>query len=357
MGSTYDPLVVKPEAGGTQQGGRKSRTFRERILIVGIGLLQVIGDPRWWPRDLPLPREKLLWRKIKRADPSKWPPPITEVGRAQRLKGLAEAQYDEARLWFLLTTQLYVVGAVLAGFAFLIEPARIQLTVATAACQIFAAFARIRAARLHSIAHQANWRALLLDAMEPTEAELERAVMFENTLSDGARRRAGVLPNYFTSDKDRGPERLIDNVRQTAFVTGALFGGAKVQAFFLVVVVVAIPLSGPIYWLTTGSSLPPEAGVLLVTAVLPLWDAIGRQRSWGAAAVTLEEVVESLRTTGDLRDALPQMVDAMTATAMAPPPPRTIYLRWLKEGLLDRWKLMRPKKGGGPPAPGPAADI
>jgi hypothetical protein len=262
----------------------------------------------------------------------------------QRLQALADAQYDETKLWFLLTTELYVLGAVLAGGAFLIAPARTALTFAAAACQICAAFARIRAARLHSIAHQADWRAMLLDAMGPTDAELERAAVIENAISDGARRRASVQPNHFTSTAPSGDRRLIDNLRQTAFITGALYGGAKVQAFFLASVVVLIPLAGPIYWLVTGTALPPQAGVLLVTAVLPLWDVIGRQRSWGAAANTLEHVAESLTNTRDVRDAMPLMVDAMTATAMAPPVPRSIRSRWLREGLEERWAMMSATK-------------
>jgi hypothetical protein len=176
--------------------------------------------------------------------------------------------------------------------------------------------------------------------MGPTEAELARAVVIENTLGDGARRRAGVVPNYFTSNEDPGGQRLVDNLRQTTFITAALYGGAKVQAYFLASVVVLIPLTGPIYWLVTGTALPPQAGVLLVTAVLPLWDVIGRQRSWRDAAATLDRVFESLKDSDDIRDTMPLMVDAMTATAMAPPIPRTIYSRWFKEGLKKRWEMI-----------------
>ncbi len=287
-----------------------------------------------------MPKRRLGWRTIKRAEPGSWPPPDTPAGRIDRLRALAEAQYGETKLWFLLVTDLYVGGAALAGAAFLIPSGRTWLTFSAAACQGLAAFARIRAVRLHAIAHEADWRALLLDAMGPTPAELDRAAMLENVISDGARRRAGVLANYYSSKETYGERRLIENLRQTAFLTGALYGGAKVQAFFLAAVVVLIPLIGPIYWLVTGTALPPEFGVLLVTAVLPLWDVIGRQRSWREAATTLERVVEGLRTTDDIRDALPLMVDAMTATAMAPPIPRTVYARWVKEGLRLRWKLM-----------------
>lgn len=332
--------AVATEPQGTQAEEREGRTHRQRLRVVGNGFLLLLGDPRWWPRDLRTPGPKLLWRTIKRADAAEWPPPDTPTGRSQALRGLAEAQYGETRFWFLLVTELYVLGAAFAGAAFLIAPARTWLTFSAAACQVLAAFARIRAARLHSIAHEADWRSLLLDALGPTPAELERAVMIENVISDGARRRAGILRDYYTSTADPGERRLIDNLRQTAFLTAALYGGAKVQAFFLASVVILIPLIGPIYWLVTGTALPPTFGVLLLTAVLPLWDVIGRLRSWRESAAVLERVVDSLRTTTDIRDVLPLMVDAMTATAMTPPIPRTVYARWFKEGLNRRWKLM-----------------
>lgn len=338
--SEYDQHAVAPGLGETSGENGGSGRHRQRLRRVGNGLLQLIGDPRWWPRDLKSPGEKLLWRTIKQADAGKWPPPETPTGRTERLRALAEAQYDETKLWFLLTTELYVAGAALAGAAFLIPSGRTWLTFAAAACQVLAAFARIRAVRLHAIAHDADWRALLLNSMGPTEAELERAVMIENVISDGARRRAGVSPDYYTSTAPPGDQRLIDNLRQTAFITAALYGGAKVQAFFLASVVVLIPLAGPIYWLVTGTALPPEFGVLLLTAVLPFWDVIGRLRSWRDAATMLEHVVESLANTKGKRDAFPLMVDAMTATAMAPPIPRSIYARWFKEGLNERWTLM-----------------
>lgn len=318
-------------------------------------MLQLLGDPRAWPRGLRLPRKRILWRKLIRADPAAWPPPNTQEGGTARLKALARAQYDETRLWFLVVTYLYVGGAVFAGLAFLVESHRTELTAAAVACQILAALTRIRAARLHSIAHEADWRALLLDALGPTRAELDRAAMLENLISDGARRRAGLLTDDYTSSAAPGTTRLVDHLRQTAYVTGALYGGAKVQAFFLAAFVILIPLTGPIYWLATGSTLPPEAGVLLVTAVLPLWDVMGRQGSWRNAETTLHRVVDSLDGTEEMRDALPLMVDAMTATAMAPPIPRTVYVRWFKEGLSDRWRTMMSYRDGPPPPQIPLA--
>ena len=211
---------------------------------------------------------------------------------------------------------------------------------------MLAALARIRAARLHSIAHEADWRALLLDSLGPTPTEVDRAAVIENTISDGARRRAGPLVDDYTSQEKPGTRRLVDNLRQTAFVTGGLYGGAKVQAFFLAILVILIPLTGPIYWLTTGTALPPQAGVLLVVAVLPLWDAMGRQQSWRNGETTLDRVVSSLDETEDIRDVLPLMVDVMTATAMAPPIPRTVYGRWFTEGLANRWRLISSRDDG-----------
>lgn len=322
---------------------------RQQARKVINGFLQLIGDPRWWPRDLDTPGKKrppkLLWRTIQRAEADEWPPPATPAGGIARLRALAEAQYNETKFWFLVVTQLYVAGAALAGAAFLIAPARTWLTFLAAACQGIAAFARIRAVRLHALAYDADWRALVLDAMGPTEAELQRALLIENGLSDGARRRAGVLPNYYDSTAPPGEQRLIENLSQTAFLTGALYGGARVQAFFLAALVLMIPLIGPVYWLLTGDALPPEFGVLLVTSVLPFWDVIGRQVSWREGASTLEHVVDSLRTTRDIREALPLMVDAMTATAMAPPIPRTVYQRWVNEGLRTRWQLLSTRVG------------
>jgi hypothetical protein len=237
-----------------------------------------------------------------------------------------------------------------AGLAFLLASRRTELTAAAVACGVFAAFSRIRAARLHAIAHEADWRALLLDSLGPTEAELVRAALIENVISDGARRRAGALVDGYTSDAPPGRQRLIANLRQTAFVTGALFGGAKVQAFFLAAVVIIVPLSGPAYWLATGTALPPQAGVLLVTAVLPLWDVMGRQRSWRDGETTLARVAQSLETADEIRDVLPFLVDAMTATAMAPPIPRSVSERWFREGLIHRWRLMSSRDGSPPMA-------
>jgi hypothetical protein len=267
------------------------------------------------------------------------------------LKGLAKAQYDETRLWFLIVTYLYVAAAMFASLALLLVSGRTGLTAAAAACGVLAALARIRAARLHGIAHETYWRAFLLDSLGPTEAELDRAALIENVISDGARRRAGPLIDDFTSEDLPGRERLIANLRQAAYVTGALFGGAKVQALFLSSVVIIVPLSGTLYWLATGTAWPPQVGVLAVTAVLPLWDVIGRQRSWGDGEKALERIVLSLKREHEVRDVLPLLVDAMTATAMAPPIPRTVFARWNREGLRRRWRLMSSRDPEPPLAP------
>lgn len=320
----------------------------QRMLILGNALLQLVGDPRPWPRDLKKPREKLLWRRIRRVEAEDWPPPGTPKGKIERLRALAEAQYDETRLWFLLTTELYALGALIAGAAFLFPSVRVGLTGIAVACQMLAAFARIRAGRLQVIAHEADWRALLLDGLGPTEAELEQAAVIENRISDGARRRAGMLPDYYTSRAAPGDRRLVDNLRQTAYIRSALYGGARVQAVFVAAFVILIPLTPPAYWLITGDSLPPEAGVLAVTAVLPLWDVFGRVRGWDEAATTLERVFASLVGPEDMRRAVALMIDAMTVTAMAPPIPSSIHARWFKEGLRERWMLVSATSGRHP---------
>lgn len=299
-------------------------------------MLQLGGDPRSWPRDLPLDRDTILWRRIARADPREaWPP----EDPTERLRGLTHAQLLEAKFWYLCVTYLYVFAALLAAFAFATDESqkRQQLaTIGAVSCQILAALARLRAIRLHSLAHEADWRALVMDGLGHIPREERRAIMIENSMSDSARARATRLPRYFANVEPPGETRLLANLRETAFYTCALYRTAANRAVFLAALVIFVPASGPIYSVVTGVAIPSAFAVLAVSSVLPLWDVFARVRSWRNSANTLERASEALAEIDHPREGLSLVTDCVIATATAPPIPRHAYDKW-REDLREMW--------------------
>ncbi|HEX2070607.1 MAG TPA: hypothetical protein VHF90_03045 [Thermoleophilaceae bacterium] len=315
------------------------RRIRQFASIGFNTVLQIIGDPRWWPRELPRSKEKLFWRQPKQAD-GHWPPADHTV----RLRGLANAQFSEAKFWYLGVTYLYVAAAILVCLAFASPNSdgdpNVGLTLAAIICQVFAATARLRAIRLHSFASLADWRELVMDGMGPTDAEKQHAMALEGVFADGARKRAGPLSNYYASARPEGEQRLIDNLRETAFYTQSLYETAYTRAFYFAAAVVFIPvlpLAESVVTNDVGEDVRRELFVLAVTAVLPLLDIIFRLRAWRGSADMLTRVVDGLRTVTELRHALPFLTDAVVATATAPPIPRRVYDTNAGE-LQERWR-------------------
>ncbi len=302
--------------------------------------LQLAGDPRWWPRELPLKRSRFLGRASQRAE-GHWPPADIVV----RLRGLTNAQFAEAKFWYLNVTYLYIAAAVLAGLAFAVSvilhedaPQR-HLTLAAVSCQVVAAIVRLRAIRLHSIAVEADWRELIMDSMGPSDAEKEQAMVLEGLFADEARARAGALSNYYTGGQSHGPARLIANLRETAFFTESLYKTAYTRAWYYAAFVIAIPLIPLLVSMILEQELSALIFVLALTSVLPLWDIMFRLRAWRSSAETLGRVREGLRTVIDLRHALPFLSDAVAATATAPPIPRRVYNQNAGP-LQERWRQL-----------------
>jgi hypothetical protein len=324
-----------------QPDGARRRWLRVRI--VANYVLQIAGDPRWWPRDLPRRRGSLLGREIAQAEAATWPP----IDATERLRGLADAQFLEAKFWYLVVTYLYVAAAILAAVAFALHEGRGQhqyLTISAVACQIVAAITRFRAARLQALAHEADWRALIMDGCGPSRRERNYALKLENLISDSARARAGALPGYFANTERRGYRRLALNLWETTFFTEALYRTSAVRAVFLAGLVLAIPVMGPFYEIVSGKTIPSSVAILAASSVLPLWDIIGRIRTWRASANTLDHVNSSLEhlsgaELADMHVLLPLITDATIATASAPGIPRRIYAHWAGE-LRERWKAL-----------------
>ncbi|HEX2070293.1 MAG TPA: hypothetical protein VHF90_01435 [Thermoleophilaceae bacterium] len=321
--------------------------------------LQLAGDPRWWPRDLSLERRKRLWRTSQHAEGA-WPPADVTV----RLRGLTNAQFAEAKFWYLGVTYLYIGAALLAALAFgstlfqdendLAKELNLQenLLLAAVACQVLAAITRLRAIRLHSIAVEADWRELIMESMGPSESEKEEAMVMEGLFADGARARAGALTNYYSSGQPAGAKRLIANLRETAFFTEDLYKTAYTRGWYFAVAVIIVPLIPLLGSMILKEKPSTSVFVLALTSVLPLWDIMFRLRGWRSAAETLARVRGGLRTATELRDALPFLTDAAAATATAPPIPRVVYNR--KAGpLQERWRQI---SGQGLPDPDPDDD-
>jgi hypothetical protein len=332
-------LPSPPPTGEQSPAGRiPSRWVRLRV-VANYGL-QLAGDPRWWPRDLPLPRDKIVGRSIEQASAGEWPP----RDPTERLRGLADAQFLEAKFWYLLVTYLYVAAALLAAAAFALHEGigREQyLAIASVACQIVAAITRFRAARLQALAHEADWRALIMDGRGASRQEANYALKLENLISDSARIRAGILPGYFANDEPHGARRLALNLWETTFFTEALYRTAAIRAVFLALLVLAVPVVGPLYEVVTGIAIPSSVPVVAASSVLPLWDIVGRIRTWRASASTLDHVNITMEHLTDVQMAdmsvtLPLLTDAAIATASAPGIPRRIYSKWAGE-LRERW--------------------
>jgi hypothetical protein len=287
--------------------------------------LQIARDPRWWPRDLPLAHRQLLPRRVMRAEPPTWPLPTSE-----QLRALADAQFLEVKLWYSIVTRLYIFAAVLAiGVYFIFNTGHYYQDAAIAAVliQILAALARLRATRLHTVAHETDWRALIMDGLDLSKAEVTRAIELENLVSDGARERAGRLASYYSSALPKGDPRLVANIRETAFFTAALYNTAATRAVYLSTVVIVPPLVPFAYSVIAGVVVSPAVALVAVTAFLPLWDVFARNRAWRKSAETLDRVMKSLDGVNDLRSALSLLVDAVIATATAPPIPVAVYRR------------------------------
>jgi hypothetical protein len=326
-----------PEPAAQPPDASSSRYRHELLSRAWNGALQIARDPRWWPRELPLKRERLLGHRVVRADLADWPLPT-----AAQLRALADAQFLEAKLWYAVVTRLYVLAAALALSAYFIYEAGDPYQYAAIAAvigQILAALARLRATRLHSVAHEADWRALILDALEPADGETSRAIQLENLVSDGARDRAGRIPDYYSSELPKGDPKLVANLRETAFFTAALYNTAATRAVWLGVVVVIPPLGPFIYSVLAGVVVSPAVAIVAVTSFLPLWDVFARNRAWRASAATLDRVTDALFYVTDLRTALPLFTDAVIATATAPPIPTAVYQRQ-SDQLRTNWKRL-----------------
>lgn len=304
--------------------------------------LQIARDPRWWPRDLPLAHRQLLPRRVVRAEPPTWPLPT-----AEQLRALADAQFLEAKLWYSIVTRLYIFAAVLAlGVYFIFNTGHNyqDAAIAAVATQILAALARLRATRLHNVAHEADWRALILDGLDPSKDETSRAIQLENLVSDGARERAGRLADYYSSVLPKGDARLVSNIRETAFFTAALYNTAATRAVYLSAVVIVPPLVPFAYSVIAGVVVSPAVALVAVTAFLPLWDVFARNRAWRASAATLDRVTDALQGVNDLRSMLSLLVDAVIATATAPPIPVAVYRRQAEQ-LRVNWARLDGETG------------
>jgi hypothetical protein len=320
-----------------QANEQASKRRRNYLAWTWNGLLQAARDPRWWPRDLPLSHRRLLPRRVVQADAREWPLPTSE-----QLRALADAQFLEAKLWYSVVTRLYIVAGALALIAYFVYRAGLSYQYAAGAAvvlQIIAALARLRATRLHTVAHEADWRALILDALEPAGGETSRAIQLENLVSDGARDRAGRLPNYYSSDLPRGDARLVTNIRETSFFTAALYNTAATRAVWLAVIVVIPPLLPFAYSVIAGVVVSPAVAIVAVTSFLPLWDVFARNRAWRASAATLDRVTDALVYSSNLRSALPLLIDSVIATATAPPIPVGVYRRQQNQ-LRINWKRL-----------------
>jgi hypothetical protein len=331
----------QPSDSDARDGRVPSRWVRVRVVVNYA--LQLAGDPRWWPRELPLPKAKVLGRGITRAEATEWPP----RDATERLRGLADAQFQEAKFWYLLVTYLYVAAALLAAAAFALHEGqgRVQyFAFASVASQIVAALTRFRAARLQALAHEADWRALIMDGRGASRQEANYALRLENLISDSARGRAGPLPGYFANSERYNERRLALNLWETTFFTEALYRTSAIRAVFLAAVVLAVPASAPLYEVITGLAVPSSFALVAASSVLPLWDIIGRIRTWRASANTLDHVNTTLEhltdeQMEDTRVILPLITDATIATASAPGIPRRIYKKWAGE-LRERWSAL-----------------
>lgn len=321
----------------SQKRERASRRRHHYLAWAWNGILQIARDPRWWPRDLPLAHRQLLPRRVVQADASDWPLPTSD-----QLRALADAQFLEAKLWYSVVTRLYILAATLALVAYFIYNAGHRYQYAAGAAvmlQILAALARLRATRLHTVAHEADWRALILDALDPSDGETSRAIQLENLVSDGARDRAGRLTDYYATDLPKGEGRLVSNIRETAFFTAALYNTAATRAVWLAVVVVVPPLLPFAYSVIAGVVVSPAVAIVAVTSFLPLWDVFARNRAWRASAATLDRVTDALVYASNLRSALPLLIDSVIATATAPPIPVAVYRRQRNQ-LRTNWRRL-----------------
>ena len=183
-----------------------------------------------------------------------------------------------------------------------------------------------------------------MDGRGASRQEANYALKLENLISDSARGRAGPLPGYFANSEKCGDRRLALNLWETTFFTEALYRTSAVRAVFLAAVVLAVPASAPLYEVITGVAIPSSVAVVAASSVLPLWDIIGRIRTWRGAANTLDHVNTTLEhltdeQLGDVRVTLPLLTDATIATASAPGIPRRIYKKWAGE-LRERWSTL-----------------
>src|ERR1700759_183860 len=325
----FDTAAQAPRPGGLGM----------RAKIAANYLLQLLGDPRYWPRDLPLKKKRLLWRAIDDGGAGEhWPP-----GNASaRLRGLAEAQLQEAKFWYLLVTYVYVLAAGLATAAYVRHEgigSTEYLPMAAIVLQVVAVVTRLRAFRLHSLGHQADWRALIMDALGSSPNDCDDAIMLENLLTDSARARAVCMSNYYDNHVDEGYGRLALNLRETTFFTGTLYRSSANRVVWIAFLVIALPFLLPLYKVIQEQAVPPAFVVVTIAAVLPLWDVISRIRTWRSSARVLEGTTAALKGVDTPEVILPLLADGVIATATAPLIPRTIYAKWRDE-QRERWVTM-----------------
>lgn len=203
---------------------------------------------------------------------------------------------------------------------------------------------RQKAAKAHELGRRGRRQAILADSfaseMEPYETVALRGA-FDDSWTDLA--KAHPVKNFYSSSCPPGPQRLRENIQESAFWSHRLYAAAQKRLLakaVVCIVIITIVVMSALPLATSATSLLVARIALLIATLLVAIDVVGRIIAWGAAAAAADAIDRRLehRETFGEQSALSAFADYATVTALAPPIPTVLYQQ-LKARLNEEWSL------------------